>query len=96
MLPNTNRISHAIDEGLWGTAGPHAVELCRIPDSLNEERGNLNWVGRWAGSTRRISDVALVIGTVEIHTVPARREDDLRADTAKAWMVWKLIRIRAR
>ncbi|KAK5634940.1 hypothetical protein RRF57_010651 [Xylaria bambusicola] len=69
------------------------VELARVKHDFVHDLGNLDRVGRGAGTAalegagRRIRDVTLVVGRVQVLTVPARREVDRHAPAAAAWVL---------
>ena len=95
MLSIPSRITHGEHEGLT-RAGPLAVELTGIPDDLEEEDGHSDRMGRRARSDMEeetvsanvaggIGHVGGVVGWVKVLAVPARREEDVRADATVAF-----------
>ena len=59
MEINNLRVTHAVDEWLSSVLGEVGIEAAGIPDRLEEELRELNWVARWAFSACPVGDVAL-------------------------------------
>jgi len=75
---------HRVDERLGAISGPQALvsELGDVPHKLVHDLGKLDGVGGWAGAgatggagTGRVSDVALVVGRIQVLAIPASIED---------------------
>lgn len=85
-------IAHAVDEGLRAVLRPQVwvVKLAGVPNDLVHELREADGVGGGAGAAglegagSRVGDVGAVVGAVDVHAVPARRERDGRADPAVA------------
>ena len=79
----------------WVAVGPDelaglALEGVGVPDGLVEERGQtgVEAVGALATVNQvGVGHVALVVGRLGVLSVPARREEDLGADTVGAVLV---------
>jgi hypothetical protein len=69
------------DEGLHA-AIPLVGELVGIVEDLEEQAHELDWMGGWAwtvvvGAAGWVGHVTLVVRAVQVHTIPAGREEDL-------------------
>lgn len=82
MLAVSGVVSRAQVEGLGSVLGPLrlVVELSGVPDHLVHQLGDADGVGRWAraseteevrGAGRGVGDVVLVVGGVEVLSIPA-------------------------
>jgi hypothetical protein len=95
VVPVSGAIAGAQNEWLLGIP-PHVGKEVGLEDGFIEDGDQVNGVGRWAWtvvvrSGFRICDMRLVIGGVEVYTVPARWEENLRTKTVGAVVVRKSI-----
>ena len=70
------------------------VETVGIPSNLVEEGDEALWMRSWALSgvdTVWVGHVRLVIWAIEVLSVPAGGEEDLRTDTVLAVALWKVV-----
>lgn len=80
------------DEWLLGSVPP--VEPSSGVDNLIEEGNHVNRVRSRAGTVvvgvlGRVSHMRLVVGRVEVYTIPAGREEDLGTKAIRAGRVWE-------
>jgi hypothetical protein len=80
MLAKACVVAVAQIEWIGITRLPLAIEWCRIPNDFIHELWDANGMCAWAGTTEaeeigwtgcRVGDVRLVVGAIEVHTVPA-------------------------
>jgi hypothetical protein len=96
VMRSDSPISKAVYERLLAAPIPFIVLVpSSVPHYFIHDLRNRNWMRAWARrrpktSTVRVRDMALVIRGVEILSVPARREDDCRADASRAVLRWEL------
>ena len=65
------RIAHAVHKRVGGTIWPHAIELCGVPHSLDEDCWNDDRVSRWAIPAGRIFHMALGVQRIICHYLSA-------------------------
>jgi hypothetical protein len=69
-----------------------------IEDNLVEDRDKSLWKSRRASAcsnTSRVSHMRLVVRAIEILSIPARREENLSTETARAFDVWQTMGLRS-
>ena len=83
------------DKGLLAVI-PHVLELVGVPDDLVEDGDEALWVGIWtlaAVDVAWVGHVRLVVWRVEVLAIPARREENLSADTVWTVLLWEMRRL---
>jgi len=91
FVPSNLRITKAVHQRLFTILVVLGIkELPGIPHYLIHHLRCADWVSSWAGGashdgTRSIRHVTLMIGAVQVLSIPALRKDDGRTDTARAW-----------
>jgi hypothetical protein len=102
VMPIASRVALREDEGLGAIGGPHVVEWTSIPGSLEKDHGDPDWVSRGTSATHEDNshrliyaalhkcDVALVVGAVEVPSIPAGREEDVGTNTAVTLLLGQL------
>lgn len=86
-------VSERVHKGLR-IAIPIVREVAGSEDEFVKDRDHGHRVARWAGSAIvmravRVRHVRFVVSRIKIHSVPARRKVDLRAEAAWAISLWK-------
>jgi hypothetical protein len=73
---------------------PHIPKLLGVPGNLDKDRDNSHWVGCRAGSVvvglGRVGHMGLVVRAIQVDTVPARGEIDLRTDSIGTVGGWEV------
>lgn len=91
-------------ERLGSICGPLrlVVELSGVPDDLVHELRDSDGVGGRARTSqaqevgragRRVGDVVLVVGAVQVLAIPASREENVGSDTSSAHLVRQSLRV---
>lgn len=80
MLTKPGVVAVAQVEWIGIARFPLAVERCRVPNDLIHELWDANGVCAWAGTAEaeeiggtgcRVGDVRLMVGAIQVHTIPA-------------------------